>query len=204
MRLSAAGMRSGPSENREPGAIPGRYRHCMHGGTTQGESRSLGETLRRLVWWLTMCESGELLKLERSPPDLDVRLGYLLYAEKRLRQSLLDCRSFFFFQDRTGCVFPSAGVKSHSRCGSSHLFRESVPTPKWPSARDEPSGCRSRKTAGTRMEYGMCQKFSGFPEGFSLEPRKVHTLHRVTRQDCLLAGAVIRKPGWSPGLCPLL
>ena len=32
-----------PRENRKPGANPGRYRHCMRGGSVQGESRSLGK-----------------------------------------------------------------------------------------------------------------------------------------------------------------
>lgn len=82
MRLSAAEMRLGSAENREPGVIPGRYRHCMRGGTTQGESRSLGETLRRLVWRLTMRESGELLKLEPLPLDLDLRLGVSFVRRK--------------------------------------------------------------------------------------------------------------------------
>ena len=35
-------------ENREPGANPGRYRHCERGGYTHDESRSLGSSLRRL------------------------------------------------------------------------------------------------------------------------------------------------------------
>ena len=30
-----------PQENRKPGANPGRYRHCMRGGSLFGESRSL-------------------------------------------------------------------------------------------------------------------------------------------------------------------
>ena len=30
-----------PQENRKPGANPGRYRHCMRGGSAFGESRSL-------------------------------------------------------------------------------------------------------------------------------------------------------------------
>lgn len=33
----------GLSENREPGANPGRYRHCMCGGSVFDESRSLGK-----------------------------------------------------------------------------------------------------------------------------------------------------------------
>ena len=37
-----------PWENREPGEIPGRYRHCMRGGPASGESRSLGYAPRRL------------------------------------------------------------------------------------------------------------------------------------------------------------
>ena len=32
-----------PQENRKPGENPGRYRHCMRGGSVQGESRSLGQ-----------------------------------------------------------------------------------------------------------------------------------------------------------------
>ena len=30
-----------PQENRKPGVNPGRYRHCMRGGSLFGESRSL-------------------------------------------------------------------------------------------------------------------------------------------------------------------
>ena len=32
-----------PQENRKPGVNPGRYRHCMRGGSLFGESRSLGK-----------------------------------------------------------------------------------------------------------------------------------------------------------------
>ena len=32
-----------PQENRKPGVNPGRYRHCMRGGSLLGESRSLGK-----------------------------------------------------------------------------------------------------------------------------------------------------------------
>ena len=55
-------MRKGSAENRESGQIPERYRHCMRGGFAQDESRSLRETLRRLVHRPRMRESGELLK----------------------------------------------------------------------------------------------------------------------------------------------
>ena len=48
-------------ENREPGVNPGRYRHCMRGGDTFDESRSLGKP-EKAVWTLLMRESGELLK----------------------------------------------------------------------------------------------------------------------------------------------
>ena len=48
-------------ENREPGANPGRYRHCMRGGPTFDESRSL-EKSEKAVWELRRRKSGELLK----------------------------------------------------------------------------------------------------------------------------------------------
>ena len=49
-----------PQENREPGANPGRYRHCMRGGPTFDESWSL-EKSEKAVWELVMRKSGELL-----------------------------------------------------------------------------------------------------------------------------------------------
>ena len=42
------GFLRGQVENREPGANPGRYRHCKRGGCIRDESRSLGNSLRRL------------------------------------------------------------------------------------------------------------------------------------------------------------
>jgi len=51
-----------PQENRKPGENPGRYRHCMRGGThNKDESRSLAKA-EKAVWELTICKSGELLK----------------------------------------------------------------------------------------------------------------------------------------------
>ena len=44
----AAVYRLPEQENRKSGENPERYRHCICGGFTRGESRSLGEILRRL------------------------------------------------------------------------------------------------------------------------------------------------------------
>ena len=51
----------GPAENRKTGENPVRYRHCMRGGTTQGESQSLGVFPEKAVWELWMRKSGDLL-----------------------------------------------------------------------------------------------------------------------------------------------
>ena len=40
-----------PQENREPGENPGRYRHCMRGGSAFGESRSLGQPEKAMQNW---------------------------------------------------------------------------------------------------------------------------------------------------------
>ncbi len=51
----------GLGENRESGANPERYRHCMRGGTARGESRSLGWAPEKAVRRLRMRKSGYLL-----------------------------------------------------------------------------------------------------------------------------------------------
>ena len=75
-------------ENSEPGANPGRYRHCMRGGAARGESRSLGAILRRQCGVPVMRKPGDLLG------SVDVCLlsnygetGSFHSAEIRLRQS---------------------------------------------------------------------------------------------------------------------
>lgn len=80
-------MRTAGRENSEPGAIPGRYRHCVHIGYRRvDESQSLdnregsagiGSKLLRI------CESGDLLE-EYTPSDQG-----RLVAEIRLRQHWL-------------------------------------------------------------------------------------------------------------------
>ena len=81
-----------PQENRKPGENPGRYRRCMRGGATLDESRSLGKP-EKAVWSLRGASQKNCLN-EVKHMDLQVRIGVLFVAEKRLQRSCADCCSF--------------------------------------------------------------------------------------------------------------
>ena len=72
-----------PQENRKPGGNPGRYRHCMRGGSLFGESRSLAKAEKAIgdLW----CASQENCLNEGKHKGLQVRSLCFFVAEKRLR-----------------------------------------------------------------------------------------------------------------------
>ena len=76
-----------PQENRKPGENPGRYRHCMRGGSAFGESRSLGKPEKAMQ----NCRSAsqENCLNEGRHMGLQVRTGVIFVAEKRLQRLCL-------------------------------------------------------------------------------------------------------------------
>ncbi len=83
------------AENRESGANPERYRHCMRGGRAQGASPAIGET-REGVRGLGMRKSGDLLSWISSGLSCTRAFGQDWTADKRPQRSSRPLRLFFF------------------------------------------------------------------------------------------------------------
>ena len=75
-----------PQENRKPGANPGRYRHCMRGGSLFGESRSLAKAEKAIE--TRRSASQENCSNEVKHKDLQVRVLWFFVAEKTAAAAL--------------------------------------------------------------------------------------------------------------------
>ena len=82
-----------PRENRKPGVSPGRYRHCMRGGSLFGESRSLGKPEKAIENRRSV--SQENCSNEGKHKGLQVRSLCFFVAEKRLQQPFVRVAAAF-------------------------------------------------------------------------------------------------------------
>ena len=78
--FKCSALRTAGRENSEPGAIPGRYRHCVHiGYRRDDESQSLGNREGSADIGsdkLRICESGDLLEGYASGSEADLLQKY--------------------------------------------------------------------------------------------------------------------------------